>query len=137
MLSGNGNFPAVSQSQRGASQFLTDKPDDAVIAWYLNQTTFPEDNPGRIAEITVRHSLLSLFHESSRCKSEKCGQSHNEASNFIAALCPGIPLTAPPRRALEPQKKTPGYSVSTPQVPISSEFSANGNVSALWKMFPL
>jgi len=25
---------------------------------------------------------------------------------FIAALCPGIPLTAPPRIALDPQKKT-------------------------------
>ena len=35
-----------------------------------------------------------------------------------AALCPGMPLTAPPRCALDPQKKTFSYSVSTPQVPL-------------------
>src|SRR3954471_4406735 len=49
-------------------------------------------------------------------------------STFIAALWPGMPLTAPPRWALDPQRKTFSNSVSTPHVPACSSRSANGNV---------
>ena len=52
------------------------------------------------------------------------------SSTFIAALCPGMPLTPPPRLAPAPQMKTFGNCVSTPQVPSLSAESANGNVSA-------
>ena len=48
----------------------------------------------------------------------------------MAALWPGIPLTAPPRNALDPQKNTFSYSVSTPQVPACSLRSAKGHVGA-------
>lgn len=37
----------------------------------------------------------------------------------IAALWPGIPLTAPPRKAEEPARTTRGNSVSTPHEPTS------------------
>ncbi len=57
-------------------------------------------------------------------------------STFIAALWPGIPLTAPPRSALEPQRKTFSHSVSTPQVPTCSFFVANGQVGESWKILP-
>src|SRR3712207_5996077 len=39
---------------------------------------------------------------------------------FIAALCPGIPLTAPPRCAADPHRKTFSWVVSTPHVPTCS-----------------
>src|SRR5262249_53581925 len=52
------------------------------------------------------------------------------SKTFMAALWPGIPLTAPPRRALEPQMKTFGNSVSIPHEPIVSLFSAKGNARA-------
>src|SRR5687768_6084762 len=58
------------------------------------------------------------------------------SSTFIAALWPGMPLTAPLRWALEPQRKTFSSSVSTPQVPACSFVSAKGNVGASWKMLP-
>src|SRR5882724_12447040 len=54
-----------------------------------------------------------------------------------AALCPGIPLTAPPRSALDPQRNTFSHSVSTPHLPTCSFLVANGHVGASWKMFPL
>jgi hypothetical protein len=54
-----------------------------------------------------------------------------KASNtFMAALCPGIPLTAPPRSALEPHTKTFGHSVSTPHVPACSFLVAKGQLGA-------
>src|SRR5213075_833053 len=58
------------------------------------------------------------------------------SSTFIAALCPGIPLTAPPRWALDPQRNTFSYSVSTPHAPACLFVSAKGNVGASWKMLP-
>lgn len=52
----------------------------------------------------------------------------NSSKTFIAALCPGIPLTAPPLLADEPQTRIPGYFVSTPHWPTSSSESAKGQV---------
>ena len=39
-------------------------------------------------------------------------------------------IAAPPRKALDPQKKTFSYSVSTPQRPTSCFVVANGHVGA-------
>ncbi len=50
------------------------------------------------------------------------------SSTFLAALCPGIPLTAPPRLAEEPHSKMLACSVSTPHWPTSSSRSVNGQV---------
>src|SRR6266436_1866247 len=58
------------------------------------------------------------------------GLTFNSCSTFIAALWPGIPLTAPPRNALDPQRNTFSYSVSTPHVPTCSLRSAKGHVGA-------
>ena len=49
-------------------------------------------------------------------------------SRAIAALWPGMPLTAPPRRAPAPQMRMRGSSVSTPHAPTSSSDSANGQL---------
>ena len=52
----------------------------------------------------------------------------NSSKTFIAALCPGIPLTAPPLWADEPQTRIPGYFVSTPHWPTSSSEFAKGQL---------
>src|SRR5690606_5359009 len=49
-----------------------------------------------------------------------------------AALCPGIPLTPPPRRAPAPHSSTRGWAVSTPQRPASAGSSANGHDRSRW-----
>src|SRR5512141_361559 len=53
----------------------------------------------------------------------------------MAALCPEIPLTPPPRIAPAPQRKILGWMVSTPH-DSAVPSSRNGNERSLWKIFP-
>ena len=62
------------------------------------------------------------------------------ASTAIAALCPPMPETAPPRRAPAPHSRIRSWAVSTPHcragVSSRSSSSANGQRNAPWKMLP-
>ena len=62
------------------------------------------------------------------------------SSTAIAALCPPMPDTAPPRRDPEPHNRIRSWAVATPQrragVSSGSSSSANGHDSAPWKMLP-
>ncbi len=87
-----------------------------------------ERNLKQKREAVSVHAMLQT--ESRPRRDVACTQGLIVSKTFMAALCPGMPLTAPPRCALEPQMKTFSHSVSTPHVPACASSAANGQEGA-------